>query len=258
MSGWSAHIPVVLMYHSVSPYDADPYLVTVRPERLDRQMRWLARRGLTGVSVRQLLMMRRSGSGGGLIGLTFDDGYADFAVHAMPILQHYGFTATVFPVAQRLGQDNAWDPDGPRKPLLTPEQLQQVAAAGMEIGSHGLRHVSLPAATEADLAEEVGRSGRSCVRSPVRTWRASVIPGAMSTGELWIRYVPPGTATAARSRGHPVPSRTRCHATTSAMRTTRCACGPREYVTGWGGITAASSRLAECRSNWPGGAAAVA
>ena len=158
LSEWSAHIPVVLMYHSVSPYDADPYLVTVRPERLDRQMRWLARRGLTGVSVRQLLMMRRSGSGGGLIGLTFDDGYADFAVHALPILQRYGFTATVFPVAQRLGQDNAWDPDGPRKPLLTPEQLEQVADAGMEIGSHGLRHVSLPAATDADLAAEVGQS----------------------------------------------------------------------------------------------------
>jgi peptidoglycan/xylan/chitin deacetylase (PgdA/CDA1 family) len=158
MSGWSARIPIVLMYHSVSPYEADPYLITVRPERLDRQMHWLLRRGLTGVSVRQLLMRRRGGTGGGLVGLTFDDGYADFAKYAVPILQHYGFTATVFPVVQRLGQDNAWDTDGPRKPLMTPEQLQQVAADGMEIGSHGLRHVSLVAAADADLAEEVGHS----------------------------------------------------------------------------------------------------
>lgn len=155
MSAWSPGVPVVLMYHSVSPYTADPYRVTVRPERLDQQMRWLARRGLTGVAVRQLLMMRQSGPGRGLVGLTFDDGYADFAEYALPILQRYGFTATVFPVAWRLGQDNAWDADGPRKPLLTPGQLRQVAAAGIEIGSHGLRHVSLPAATDTELAEEV-------------------------------------------------------------------------------------------------------
>jgi peptidoglycan/xylan/chitin deacetylase (PgdA/CDA1 family) len=158
MSAWSPRIPVILMYHSVSPYTVDPYRVTVRPERLDRQMHWLAGRGLRGVSVRQLLARRSSGSGGGLVGLTFDDGYADFAVYALPILQRYGFTATVFPVAWRLGQDNAWDTDGPRKPLLTPGQLRQVAAAGMEIGSHGLRHVPLPAMTDADLAEEVGHS----------------------------------------------------------------------------------------------------
>jgi peptidoglycan/xylan/chitin deacetylase (PgdA/CDA1 family) len=158
IAGWSARIPVILMYHSISAYRADPYLVTVRPERLDQQMHWLRRRGLFGVSVGQLLTLRRSGCGAGHVGLTFDDGYADFAVHAVPILRRYGFTATVFPVVQRLGLDNGWDPDGPRKPLMSAEQLRQVAAAGMEIGSHGLRHVSLPAATDGELASEVGHS----------------------------------------------------------------------------------------------------
>ena len=44
-------MPAIAMFHSVSPYDEDPYLVTVTPERFDRQMRWLRRRGLRGVSV---------------------------------------------------------------------------------------------------------------------------------------------------------------------------------------------------------------
>jgi peptidoglycan/xylan/chitin deacetylase (PgdA/CDA1 family) len=158
LSGWLPRIPVVLMYHSVSPYQLDPYRVTVRPERFARQMHWLCRSGLTGVSVRHLLTMRRNGSGRGLIGLTFDDGYADFATYAVPILQCWGFTATVFPAAGRLGEDNDWDSAGPRKALLTTERLQQVAAAGMEIGSHGMRHVSLVAAPDADLAEEVVHS----------------------------------------------------------------------------------------------------
>jgi peptidoglycan/xylan/chitin deacetylase (PgdA/CDA1 family) len=151
-------VPVILMYHSVTPYQEDPYLVTVSPERFDRQMRWLRRRGLRGVSMRDLLQGR--GNGRGLVGLTFDDGYADFLAHAVPVLQSYGFTATVFPIAGLLGGDNTWDEKGPRKPLMTAEQVRDAASAGMEIGSHGLRHLSLVSAGDEELAAEAGESRR--------------------------------------------------------------------------------------------------
>ena len=147
-------MPLVLMYHSVSPYEHDPYLITVTPARFEQQMRWLRRLGLTGVSVRSLLEARRRGNGRRLVGLTFDDGYADFAEYALPVLSRHGFTATLFVVAGRLGGDNAWDPEGPRKPLFTADQVQRMADAGMEIGSHGLRHVSLPDVGDAELAAE--------------------------------------------------------------------------------------------------------
>ena len=152
-------MPLVLMYHSVEPYQADPYLVTVSPPRFEQQMHWLARRGLRGTSVRDLLAARAAGDGRGLVGLTFDDGYADFARHALPVLQRFGFGATVFVIAGRLGGDNAWDPEGPRKPLMDARQVRDLAQAGIEIGSHGLRHVRLPAAQHA-LAQEVGGSRR--------------------------------------------------------------------------------------------------
>ena len=83
-------MPLVLMYHSVEPYQADPYLVTVSPPRFEQQMHWLARRGLRGTSVRDLLAARAAGDAAGLVGLTFDDGYADFARHALPVLQRLG------------------------------------------------------------------------------------------------------------------------------------------------------------------------
>jgi peptidoglycan/xylan/chitin deacetylase (PgdA/CDA1 family) len=70
---------------------------------------------------------------------------------ALPILDRCGFTATVFAVAGQLGGTNVWDADGPSKPLLTTDQLRQVAAAGMEIGSHGYTHVRLSAASEKQL-----------------------------------------------------------------------------------------------------------
>lgn len=152
-------MPLVLMYHSVEPYQADPYLVTVSPPRFGQQMRWLARRGLRGVSIRELLAARAAGAAKGLVGLTFDDGYADFARHALPVLRRRGFGATVFVIAGRLGGDNAWDPEGPRKRLMDAPEVWALAQAGIEIGSHGLRHVRLPA-TGARLAEEVGGSRR--------------------------------------------------------------------------------------------------
>jgi peptidoglycan/xylan/chitin deacetylase (PgdA/CDA1 family) len=157
---YNGTIPPILMYHSVSPYQVDPYLVTVRPERFDQQLRWLRRRGLKGASMRELLESRRRGGGRGLVGLTFDDGYADFASYALPILQRYGFSATLFAIAGRLGQDNAWDVEGPRKPLMTADQLREVAGAGIEIGSHGLAHVSLVSAADDEVTSEITESRR--------------------------------------------------------------------------------------------------
>ena len=83
-------VPAILMYHSVAPYEDDPYDITVRPERFDQQMRWLRRAGRTGTSVGQLLGAHRCGAAHGLVGLSFDDGYADFTDHALPVLQRYG------------------------------------------------------------------------------------------------------------------------------------------------------------------------
>lgn len=151
-------LPLVLMYHSVAAYEQDPFQVTVRPARFERQMRWLRSRGLRGTAMRELLAARRAGRGAGLVGLTFDDGYRDFAANVLPVLARYGFTATVFAVAGRLGGDNGWETHGPRKPLLTEAELRAVAASGVEVASHGLRHVRLSAAGDAELGAEVARS----------------------------------------------------------------------------------------------------
>jgi peptidoglycan/xylan/chitin deacetylase (PgdA/CDA1 family) len=149
---------IVLMYHSVEPYTADPYQVTVRPERFDEQMRWLSRRGLRGTSMRELLAASRDRRASGLVGLTFDDGYADFVGHVLPVLDRYGFTATVFVVAGALGGTNTWDEPGPRKALMTAEEVGCVAAAGIEIGSHSLSHCRLPDVDAAAMAGEVRHS----------------------------------------------------------------------------------------------------
>ncbi|MFI1070688.1 polysaccharide deacetylase family protein [Streptomyces puniciscabiei] len=148
----------VAMYHSVSDHPEDPYNITVTPARLDRQLAWLSGRGLRGVSVRELLAARARGRERGLVGLTFDDGYADFVTAALPVLRRWDCGATVFVLARRLDGENDWDPLGPRKRLLGADGIRRAAAAGMEIASHGLTHVDLTLAGPGELEAEVSRS----------------------------------------------------------------------------------------------------
>ncbi|MEU6233388.1 polysaccharide deacetylase family protein [Kitasatospora sp. NPDC047058] len=153
--------PWILMYHSVAVEEHDPYQLTVSPERFAEQIAWLHRRGRRGVSVRELMRARAAGKDDRLVGLTFDDGYADFARYAVPILQAYGFTATAYVVADLLGRDNDWDAEGPRKKLLTVQEVTELAAAGWEIGSHGLGHRSLPGLPADVLATQTRESRRA-------------------------------------------------------------------------------------------------
>jgi peptidoglycan/xylan/chitin deacetylase (PgdA/CDA1 family) len=157
-AGLYGRVPFALMYHSVTAYTCDPYAVTVTPERFAHQMAWLRRCGLRGVSMRDLLAATEAGRGGRLVGLTFDDGYADFLTDALPVLRRCGFGATVFALAGKLGGRNDWDLDGPVKFLLGPDQLREIAAAGIEIGSHGLGHRRLGDVSETVLWLELAQS----------------------------------------------------------------------------------------------------
>ncbi|MEU2780665.1 polysaccharide deacetylase family protein [Streptomyces sp. NPDC007110] len=148
----------VAMYHSVSTDPDDPYNVTVTPARLERQLAWLAGRGLRGVSVRELLAARDRGTERGLVGLTFDDGYTDFVGEALPVLRRRGFTATVFVLPGLLGGTNVWEPTGPRKALLDEDGVREAAAAGMEVASHGMTHLDLTRAPDEVLHTEVAES----------------------------------------------------------------------------------------------------
>jgi peptidoglycan/xylan/chitin deacetylase (PgdA/CDA1 family) len=152
--------PLILMYHSIVDYQQDPVNITIRPKRFEQHMRWLHRRGRRCTSVGELMGAWRKNAASGLVGLSFDDGYADFVDNVLPALRRYDFNATVFALAGRIGGDSSWIPQDPDKPLLTAEQIREIAATGIEIGSHGLFHQSLPTLDETTLSEEIQQSRR--------------------------------------------------------------------------------------------------
>ena len=144
------------MYHSIGGFGEDPVKIGTSPGRFRAHMGYLKRRNLRGVSVRELRQAERLGSVRGLVGITFDDGYADFLQMAVPVLEQLGFSATVFVVGGKLGEENDWTWDlgpKPRIKLLGAEAIREVSARGMEVGSHSLSHIPL-AGLEPELLEE--------------------------------------------------------------------------------------------------------
>jgi peptidoglycan/xylan/chitin deacetylase (PgdA/CDA1 family) len=162
--------PLMLMYHRVGEVSHDPHSLAVSPWRFDQQMAWLKRRRLRGVAIGELVDAMRSGSEQGLVGITFDDGYADLSHHVPDVLGRYGFSATVFVVTGRLGGVNDWDQSTPW-PLLDAGGVRRLTDAGLEIGSHGRTHVALAGAEPAVLREETHRSRRdlaALLGAPIR------------------------------------------------------------------------------------------
>ena len=78
------------------------------------------------------------------VDLTFDDGYKSDVDIVLPALQQRHLSARFFPIAGQLGQPGYVDALG----------VRELAAAGMSIGSHGMRHRSWRGLDEAGREEE--------------------------------------------------------------------------------------------------------
>jgi peptidoglycan/xylan/chitin deacetylase (PgdA/CDA1 family) len=64
--------------------------------------------------------------------ITFDDGYDDNYLNAFPTLKDFGFVGSFFIISNR--------PDNSVPGYMTWKQIEEMAANGMEIGSHSLDH----------------------------------------------------------------------------------------------------------------------
>lgn len=92
---------------------------------------------------------------------TFDDGYVGLLQNAMPIMQQYGFTATVFVCTDYIGQLNNWNYKDKKKRLhMSFEELTELHKHGWEIGSHGVTHRSLLRLNDEEIIYELSVSKR--------------------------------------------------------------------------------------------------
>jgi peptidoglycan/xylan/chitin deacetylase (PgdA/CDA1 family) len=96
--------------------------------------------------------------------ITFDDGYGCVYTDALPRLQHYNFTASVFLISDYCECTNQWvgQPSSvPVASLLTWSQAEKLVSAGWEIGAHTRSHCSLPTVPLKAAIEEIASSQQS-------------------------------------------------------------------------------------------------
>lgn len=145
---WSR--PRVLMYHMIAPPRPGARFngIRVSPEMFARQLAWLRAEGFAFGSMRDLAAGRANQR---TVVLTFDDGYRDNLLNALPLLQKHDARATLYLVVQRDGGDwsvkkKAHHDSGElaREPKLSDEEVRALLASGrFELGAHTLTHANL-------------------------------------------------------------------------------------------------------------------
>ena len=132
----------ILMYHDVvvgTPQEVHGVSV----EQFTEQMQWLHDAGYQVIGIEDWFAAQRVGKStpANAVAITFDDGFEDNYTRAWPILQRHGFTATIFLVTATLAATSAWrEGNLARAPMLTPQQILEMAEDGVTFGSHTISH----------------------------------------------------------------------------------------------------------------------
>ena len=142
---------VFLMYHELelpgrALCHAEPGYVryVLRASNFREQMKLLKSKGWRGTSVGAVVDEFSKNT----VAITFDDGCESDLLAAAPVLREFGFGATFFITSGWLG----------RPGFLSASQLRELAALGIEIGSHSMTHAHLTDLDDAALHREVSGS----------------------------------------------------------------------------------------------------
>src|SRR5438128_8690144 len=144
---------VFLMYHEIEAAgralcDSEPGYVryVVSEAALRHQLAHLQAGGYSGISVGQALAATLQHEP--VVAITFDDGCETDALIAAPLLAQFGFKATFYVIAGRVGL----------RGYLSPAQLRELSAADFEIGCHSMTHRYLDEVDDDQLRVELSEA----------------------------------------------------------------------------------------------------
>jgi len=129
----SVTAPILLYHHIADDSGSNRYYVS--PENFQQQMLTLQQQGYT--SITPSLLVEALVYGAELpprpVVITFDDGNLDVYTTAFPIMRQLGFVGAFYIVSDRLGAEG----------FAGAAELNELVAAGWEIGSHSMTHADL-------------------------------------------------------------------------------------------------------------------
>ena len=146
----------------------------VTPKQFDWQIGWLKRRGYQFLTFTDLVAAAEPDPTDAnptaaaavsrakrQVVITLDDGYENNYRQAFPILKKHGVRAVIYPIRNDLGRrDVSWPGATEQTPadMMTEAQLQEMAAAGIEFGSHLLHHQRLTEMSADQQRQELAQS----------------------------------------------------------------------------------------------------
>ncbi len=136
----------ILMYHSVGRSTTAQYRpFTVDPGLFDEHVAALIDARARLVAVRDVPALLSGGPAvteGPAVAISIDDGLADAATGAAPVLAARCAPATLFVPTAYVGRSAGWMGDDADRPTLSWRMLEELAGIGMEIASHGHLHLA--------------------------------------------------------------------------------------------------------------------
>ncbi|NQT06430.1 MAG: polysaccharide deacetylase family protein [Candidatus Omnitrophica bacterium] len=149
----------ILLYHSVGRIDKrDSLGIRVDIDNFRRQMEFIKGNGFNILDLKDVVQYIDEGASlpdNGLV-ITFDDGYRDNIVNAVPIMEEFGIKATFFITVSFLGTTKT-HPDREWQHWRCMEwmDLREIAERGHRIGSHCMHHVDLRSLTGEAAKKEL-------------------------------------------------------------------------------------------------------
>ena len=159
-------IPPVIQYHKIDKPGPGSLVRGgfTPPHRFARQMTFLKKSGFAFYTVSALIehFLEHDRFPERGIAVTLDDGWQDNYTNAFPVLRSLGLVATVFIVPSCLGQSSikAGAEGEAARPHLSPAQVLEMSAAGIEFGSHSLNHRLLHQLPREEVVIEVEEAKR--------------------------------------------------------------------------------------------------
>ncbi len=188
---------VVLAYHRIDGGGSSQ--MNLPPERFRGQLTDLAENFRVVSLDAALAELARVGAptspdvaGRPTVVLTFDDGTADFATNALPVLEEFGLPATLYLATGPVESGASW-PDG--APPLSWAQLSELGTSDLvTIGCHTHDHLLLdradPQAVAVDLDRSIDLIGEHCGARPTHfAFPKALAPSAANDALVRERFV---------------------------------------------------------------------
>jgi peptidoglycan/xylan/chitin deacetylase (PgdA/CDA1 family) len=120
---------IILTYHHVN--NTTHRSLSVKTSSFEKQMQFISK-NFKVVSLDEIVNIKNAHSNrNDYIAVTFDDGYADFYLHALPVLKKLNIPGCVFLIYGAIGTSDEY---------LSHGQLKDMLKDGITLGSHTINH----------------------------------------------------------------------------------------------------------------------